>query len=463
MICRVVRIFSLISCLTPAEAIKNALDLFEKDTGISYKRGENVKGKTETVSGGLVVEKGLVSYAGKFDSYANPPVVEWNSALAEQVRKALALPVDKPYGLRHEAHPPGHDAVMGLAAYPRNMETFRLLVGSLRHSGYDGHIILGVHKDIPPDEEEYLKQMDVTYYTVEFIDCDKSIMDAGQGGGNIRGKCSTGLEKLKLEWGRFEMCRQWLHACKECTGWTMVMDTRDIFFQGHPFASLPEASTAKEDLLFIEEIAPHSNPQPASPHRADIVGESRYVGRTEPCYGRKHFRPFHNRPVLCSGTVIGTRTGIHRFLSVLVDEFYQNNAKPNTRCRSPHTTDQWTMDYLYYMGRFGEYNRTKTLPWGTGPVNTIGTPCVDRSIKDQKLRHSRNDLVLFDNETNLILNIHEPADSKARISPAVHQYDRCHLWVSRWLHQHPELKQKFSPNGGFIPIKDLTLPWKQTQ
>uniref|UniRef100_A0A7S3L505 UDP-galactopyranose mutase C-terminal domain-containing protein n=1 Tax=Amphora coffeiformis TaxID=265554 RepID=A0A7S3L505_9STRA len=461
------------------EAIKNALELFEKDTGIPYKSGSEKDGpiakgsinNAQTYSGQAAAPgSSLVSFAGTLptSSYSNVPPVEYTPELRDQLARALALPVDKPVGLRHEAHPPGHNAIMGLAAYPRNMATFRLLVGSLRQNGYDGHIILGVHKDIPPAEEEYLKAMDVTYYITAFVDCDASIMDAGEGGGNIRGKCSEGLEKLKLEWGRFEMCRQWLKACKECTGWTLVMDTRDVFFQADPFASLPDPATnPQHDLLLIEEIAPHSNPRPDQPYRADILGQSRYVGRTEQCYGKEHFLKYFNRPVLCSGTIIGTRQGMHRFLSVLVDEFLQNNQKPNVRCRSPHTTDQWTMNYLYYNGRFGEYSRTKTLPYGTGPIHTIGTPCINR-VLPAKDRHSQKDLILFENGNTssngtyqgLILNIHEPPDSEARIAPAIHQFDRCHHWINEFQKQRPELSQKDS-TGKYIPVDQLQLPYEK--
>ena len=81
-----------------------------------------------------------------------------------------------------------------------------------------------------------------------------------------------------------------------------------------------------------------------------------------------------------------------RFLGVLVTEFHKNNKKENLKCRSPSTTDQWTMNWyihprciaeigvilihsfrrLYYNGYFGEPSRTKTIPWGTvGRLDTI--------------------------------------------------------------------------------------------
>ena len=400
----------------------------------------------------------------RFHNYTNLPVNEETDESRAKLRQLLSESVPPPIGLRHQASPPGHDAILGLAAYPKNMGTWRRLVGSLRNTGYDGHIIFGVHSEIPPEEEVYLKEMDVTYYEVEFVDCDESIGGANAGKDAVRTKCAKGYEQLTLEWGRFEMARRWLHACEQCTGWNLVMDTRDVFFQAHPFASLPSASTVNRhdndngrgngngngtytsygngvaDLLFIEEIAAHSSPV-AEPHRYFQLGNPRYNSRTAPCYGRNHMRKFAHRPVLCSGTIVGTRSGMHRCLSVLVDEFNSNNRGPNACKNSPRgLTDQWTMNYLYYTGRFGDYSRTKSAPWGTGPVMTIGKPCINNALRPN-ITHSQKDLIDFQggSGTGLILNNHEDTESKARIAPVVHQYDRCHRWIQKWFRHHPEL------------------------
>ena len=361
--------------------------------------------------------------------------------------------VGAPYGLLHEAHPAGNDAVMGLAAYkgidliylmqiftyslcissPRdisgNIRAFKRIVGSLRATGYDGHIILGVSKDISTEEIAYLKENQVTMYIVDFVECDDTISTGGAVKGAIRGKCSKGLENLKLEWGRFEMCRQWLYACKACTGWSLVMDTRDIFFQAHPFADLPKASPSqkpKEDLLFIEEIAPHSSPDP-NPVRSFIAGNFRNAAHILPCYGKEKYEPYAKRPVLCSGTVIGTRDGMHRFLSVLVTEFHSNNKKENIKCRSPTTTDQWTMNWLYYNGYFGLPDQTKTVPWGTGSVLTVGKSCIGANRKS-----GASDIV-WPKGKGLIENIHEKMpNGMNRTAPVIHQFDRCGDWISEY-------------------------------
>jgi hypothetical protein len=342
---------------------------------------------------------------------------------------------------------------MGLAAYPNNMKAFRRLIGPLRRVGYRGHIILGVHSKIPEREVQYLKEMEVTFYSVDMVECDKSI-STGKVKGNIRGKCATGLTKLKLEWGRYEMARQWLAACTACTGWSLVMDTRDIFFQSEPFLNIGDPAVGFKtfagdfaDLLFIEEIAPHSSPDP-DPKRSFVAGNFRNRAHTVPCYGESSYQTYSKRPVLCSGTVIGTRKGMTRFLSVLVSEFIKNNEKANTRCRSPTTTDQWTMNWLYYNGKFGFPRTTATLPWGTGPVQTVGKACITG-----KRKPGATDIVKLHNGSGLIMNIHDQ-----QIAPVVHQFDRCTPWIKDYFISHPKLFDHVGGRKKRLKRKNRTYP-----
>jgi len=395
--------------------------------------------------------------AGRPEKYVNLPNVpidpDRDEAVLHLTRETVPPPAET---LLHGAPtPPGANAIVGLASYPKFMNGWRTLVGSLRTNGYDGHIIVGVNPSLPREERRYLDRMGVTYYAVEVAACASSIADGGSDGGSdaggnaVRAKCSRGLEDLKLEWGRYEMARRWLEACESCTGWSMVVDTRDIFFQADPFASLGDpttttteaASGGQPDLLFVEEIAKYSNTMtmPEMSHRAVDLGESwRYKLRIEPCYGKEKVRAHElvDRPILCSGTVIGTRDGMRRFMSVLVDEFRTNNAR-GPSCRSPTTTDQWTMNYLYYKGKFGFVRNTKTLPWGTGPVLTVGKPCVNSAMG--KNRTSQKDMMVFHEDSGLILNPHERDGSIARVAPTLHQWDRCSNWINPWFREHKQL------------------------
>mmetsp|Transcript_20348 Transcript_20348/g.43599 ORF Transcript_20348/g.43599 Transcript_20348/m.43599 type:complete len:492 (+) Transcript_20348:63-1538(+) len=398
---------------------------------------------------GQILPDGTVTFtpqefrAGRPENYVNLPNVPLDPHRDGEVRKLMAAAVPPPAEtLLHLAPtPPGSNAILGLASYPEFMDGWRKLVGSLRMNGYDGHVIVGVNPAIPRDERDYLDRMGVTYYAVEVANCTASILEGSSDAGKnaVRAKCSRGMEDLKLEWGRFEMARRWLGACESCTGWSMVIDTRDIFFQADPFASLGNPAASEQNLLFVEEIAKYTNTLPETPHRAVNLGESmRYKVHVHPCYGKGNVRAqeLMDRPMLCSGTVIGTRDGMHRFLSVLVDEFRRNNAR-GPSCRSPSTTDQWTMNHLYYGGRFGFVGETRTLPWGTGPVLTVGKPCVNSAIS--KKGGSQKDMMVFDTNTGVVLNPHEVEGSVARVAPTLHQWDRCRRWINPWFEEHRNL------------------------
>ena len=388
--------------------------------------------------------------AGRIENYVNLPVL-YHPDRDKIVLDLMEQPVEEPAEtLLHKAPtPPSNNVIMGLASYPQFMSGWQHLVGSLRTNGYEGHIILGVHPQIPNNERDYLDKMGVTYYAVETANCNAVAMAKGPETNNhVRAKCSRGLENLKLEWGRFEMARRWLQACDTCTGWSMVIDTRDIFFQSDPFASLGNADDALQDLMFVEEVALHTNTLP-DPSRAFSLTHWFFKILARGCYGGKLVasKKIADRPMLCSGTVIGNRNGMHRFLTVLVNEFHNNNKKGIDECRSPNIADQPTMNYLYYKGDFGFPRQTKTLPWGTGPVFTIGKPCstdlYNNVTKKRENVHSLKDMVVFDGN-GLILNPHEKEGSSTYIAPTIHQWDRCHDWIEPWFTTHKKL---YSPDN----------------
>lgn len=341
----------------------------------------------------------------------------------------------------HYGNPPGNDSIMGVALYRNYLRGFKRVVGSLRRFGYDGHIILGVHPLISETELNYLRQMQVTAYIVNSSACSPIAHTGTTGGMLMRGKCTSDLPDLKVEWGRFELARRWLHACMTCTGWSMVMDVRDIFFQDNPFGDLGRvrmtASGELADLLFIEEISPYSSPL-RDPSRAFVAGNHRNQVHTVPCYGKELFVEYKMRPVLCSGTVFGTREGMLRFLVELVSEFNANNRKKNVKCKSPHTTDQWIMNYMYYNGQFG-VTRVKTIPWGVGPVLTAGKACMT-----QERKQGARDILTLSSGQNPNSDIDTSGfvinrfDKK--IAPVVHQFDRCGEWLqTELILKHPEI------------------------
>jgi hypothetical protein len=117
----------------------------------------------------------------------------------DEVRELMGRVPPPPFGEAHALGkiPLGHDAILGLASYPNSFATgWRRFVGSLRQTKYAGHVIMGVHPDIPPEERDY-----PFAGTPTILD---RISDAG-GKNAVRVKCSAGLEDMKLKWGWYEI------------------------------------------------------------------------------------------------------------------------------------------------------------------------------------------------------------------------------------------------------------------
>jgi hypothetical protein len=353
--------------------------------------------------------------------YINIPIEEED--VAKTLQHIAPFPLAKSLHLMYLADGLSENHfVIGLANYKTFARGFARLVGSLRRTGYNGHIILGVHPQIPTNEFNYLVSMKVTMYAVEAVTCDNSVADAAanlRAHSVVRGKCALGLEGLKLEWARYELAREWMENCLHCQGWGIVIDTRDVFFQDHPFKDLPDPATSSVNLYFIEEISPQMCPI-KNPVRSFILWNPRNRGHVSPCYGEESVRLYGERPVLNSGTVLGTREGLRRFLDVLVGEFLANKQKANKKCQS--VSDQWTMNWLYYHGRFGQYQRTASIPWGFGPILTAGKACIT-----EERSAGASDIIRRDGKGRLMTS-HD-----GKVAAMVHQYDRCGDWIEDYM------------------------------
>lgn len=198
----------------------------------------------------------------------------------------------------------------------------------------------------------------------------------------------------------------------------------------------------------MEEVSPYTLPPNTPAQRGFVAGNIRSQVHTVPCYGKPSFQLYKDRPVLCSGSVLGTRAGMLHFLSVMVKEFYANNAKTNTKCKSPHTTDQWIMNWLYYNGYFGQENsvHTGTLPWGMGPVLTVGKACMTAKRKtgatDLIPRGVRADIGGGSGRARggegdregFILNQYTH-----QVAPVIHQFDRCFPWMKSFFEARQDI------------------------
>lgn len=375
---------------------------------------------------------------GDRSKYVNRPIP--CSQCDDRARHAIAREVQTPNDMIYKPESSeGQDVIISLmpVSYMITRDQKRL-ISSIRQTGYKGHIILGVQPNLPAVNMDFLKQHHVTVYTVTLGPCDAPI----NGFKTSKGKpptCFKGLKGLPFEWGKYELARQWLHACNECTGRVLLaMDGIGTFFQTNPFER-----NLNEDLLFSEELAAHTNPFYYDPDKVDVrhgsLNTKNYASMFKRCYPKLRTEDIgNNRPILVPTTVLGSYGGIYRYLSVVSQEF--ENKIEGTSCHYPRISEAGVMNYLYYTGAFGSSIGTKTLPWGTGIVQDLGKPCRNQYLENGNSK-SQLDMVRFDfNTTGYIANRYDVSEDGAyRPAPIVHNYDNCDKWVKAYLKLHGEL------------------------
>ena len=222
------------------------------------------------------------------------------------------------------------DVVTGIAVYERNiLPMLKYFAGTLRLSGYSGEIILGVSPSISEGERRYLRSINCTHYAVKAISCGEAA-SIHSDSTRIRGACSAKYPRLKLEWARYQLAKDWIEACPHCTGWALVSDVRDAAFFGHPFRELGNPDTTANDLLLIEEYAGKDRGL-HNDNWFSWAGIYKCYGFTD---GKKIVDRYRSMPVLNSGTTIGTRSGIIRYLRTIVKQF-QEMVDMGRHCQPP--------------------------------------------------------------------------------------------------------------------------------
>jgi hypothetical protein len=212
-----------------------------------------------------------------------------------------------------------------------------MFVGSLRATGYPGHIILGISPDAPDNVRKYLNKTGVQVKQVSFTKCTYPV-----------GLCALGYPDYKIQWGRFAFAGDWLRECKECTDGVMLTDVRDAYFQLDPFAAVKDI----HPIMVFEE--------------APTVTTNHWVSDApiSQCKGI-HIK---DKPMLCSGSTMGTREGILNYTQVMVREF--DTWVHTEKCRSDNIFDDQSIhNYLYYTNQLpGAF----AIPHRTGPIHIVG-------------------------------------------------------------------------------------------
>jgi hypothetical protein len=328
--------------------------------------------------------------------------------------------------------------VMAMATnYP--LRTYQQFVGSLRQSGYTGHIMIGLQPSPSPEIVYYLTQRNVTIHVLSWVNCtyattttqdvhatESSLVSSKKKKITTTKKnifqqttCAYPYPDIKIRWSRFPLFRDWLLACTTCTGPVLVTDARDVIFQRNPFGD--DVPSSVQGLQVFQE---HVNMTTANWLTEWPIRECKGVTYKE--------------PMLCSGTTIGTREAMLQYLTIMYDEMKVWISDP--KCRFDiNGDDQSIHNYLYYSGR---------LPFATsipnrhgGIVNTIGHHAAQLYKQymraDSTMYPGANEQTWIGPEFNLTNANGWFIEFDGSISRVVHQWDRFGTPYSRWLLNQP--------------------------
>lgn len=327
--------------------------------------------------------------------------------------------------------------VMGMAT-GYDLDVYKRFVGSLRKTGFDGHIILGVAPNVSPQILKYFEYRNVTpkimqYVNCSFIDYSKP-QEETSGHERERQTCAYPYPNIKIRWSRFPLARDWLVECQTCTGPVLIMDVRDSLFQQNPFGpSSPEI----RGLQVYEE------------HKVQTTEHWLTKWPLSSCKGVEY-----NQTMLCSGTTTGTRVAMLKYLEIMYGEM--KTWMPNPKCHfNINGDDQSIHNHLYYSGQLPF--ATAMVNRGGGIVHTVGkegamiwnehvkhlmaTRNMTRGQAAATPYHGSDDKNQWIGpDKNLINTDGLLTDFDGQISRVVHQWDRLGVNYERWLRRQQFVK-----------------------
>jgi hypothetical protein len=297
-----------------------------------------------------------------------------------------------------------------------------VFVRSLRKTGYKDAIVLGVAPNLPPEEEKWLKKYQVTAHVVRVGKCKYEL-------GKKSALCDemTGLAPVALS--RFTWYREWIEA-RNYTGYILVSDVQDVFFQSNPFIGLrmDHSQPVVEVAVEFGWDEPKERNYDKGGMRGSYIGTSGFNrGWIGGCMGDQASRAMHNHKVLCSGTTLGTRSGMDAYLRLVNDEIsarLHNLHKNHGGCMN-FGVDQGYHNYVLYTNMKEHTSGLQMLApeWNSASQTlvTIGNACNPPPSTEGKAvppDHSWNGTVKRDYNGYVLRS----DDSRA---PVVHQWDRC--------------------------------------
>lgn len=354
------------------------------------------------------------------------------------------------------SHRPNQSAVFAFAE-GYDLRVYATFIESLKQTGYTGDVVLAVShvEGMKGGVEEYLKwysqqhddndadSLHVVSYTLSW-ECYKksgvrilptnkegrgSTTNNGFSDCKVHGLYSDGKDNTNapaddpriarpVATARYEMYWIWSKEYHENSS-ILIVDARDTYFQSNPFDfhSFPSLGDAhlssnqgrsKECRLDLFE----------ENYEAVDIGKSVYNSKwIKTAYGHKVFKEMSSKPVVCSGSTMGTQPAIELYSMAMVAQFDQ------TKCQQVGC-DQGFHNYLFYEGGLKQYLASHRCAinvhkQGDGAVNNLAAMRTS-SLRIQGVLKSVDGVANGDADDNIIVL----QNDKSTPSPVLHQFDR---------------------------------------
>ena len=334
------------------------------------------------------------------------------------------------------SHRPEKNAVFAFAeGYP--LDVYVTFVESLRLTGFAGDVVFAVssESEMKRDVADYLKfysdssndSLNVISYALPW-ECfrkngDRILTTNGKGHGSttnngfsdctINGIYTTedGTTPAKdprvarpVATARYEMYWIWSRQY-EANSRILILDVRDSFFQSNPFDFEQSTIAASCSLDLFEENREAVN-----------IGSSSYNSKwVKTAYGNKIYNTMSDKPVICSGSTLGSKPAIEIYTAAMVAQFDKSQCK-QVGC------DQGFHNFLYYdptaafNGELLNHGcKIYAHKQGEGVVNNLAAMRNSPLKKQGVLVNGNNG---FDDRLAVVNN------DRTTTSPVIHQFDR---------------------------------------
>ena len=299
----------------------------------------------------------------------------------------------------------------------------RNFVGTLRNTGFNGDIVVGIMKNSQEDFINALIEFNTIIYLID-VECKDITSDHRMCSLKQNNKNNNHEEnpvKFSINMLRYYLYKWWSIKYTNPNTMILISDFRDVFFQSNPFKYRKELwndDKSPYDLIIFQEAHPMKT----------ILRCPFNSGWIKSCYGKDKLYQIGTFPVSCSGITIGLRDSILIYSHIMISQLNPKirlgkNNKSNSKSLMTNKNcislgmDQGFHNWLIYGGILNKFMNIKKFQQGEGPVSTIGAfyqgknALLKYNLSEWKILRGKNDQKYISNWDNLP-------------SPVVHQADR---------------------------------------